>query len=227
MLRKLLSAVGLIDSTSPAVSGPSYVPYKVEASNAIYNLLFCDSPAAFMAKPNQSPTDWQLALASSPPNLSALNAIAADSAQEGRVRYMAYQRLRTAGQAVPAKHLLGVIVEVPLDGGLDTLAAFAEGGVRYINQTGKLAVVEGVSSFRTLVDQLFLAAQPLVAKIGPWTEPRRAPPEQGGVRLTFLVSDGLYFGEGPFATLQRDQMAGPIIQRATDLLRAVASMNSK
>jgi hypothetical protein len=227
MLRKFLSSVGLVASATPAVAAPPYAPYKSEASNAIYNLLFCDDPTAFAAKPGESPTDWQRTLASSPPDLPALRAMAGDRSQEGRIRYLAHRQLRFAGQAVAGKDLLGVIVEVPLGAGLDTLAAYAEGGVRYINQTGKLAVADGVSAFHPLVEKLFAAAQPLVATIGPWDKPRREPPGQGGIRLTFLVSDGLYFGEGPFSALQRDPMAGPIIHRATELLRAVANVNSK
>lgn len=139
------------------------------------------------------------------------------------MRYLAFSRLRGLGKNVPSKILLAVIVEVPLARGLDTLAAFSEGGVRYMNQSGKLVFIEGVASFRPKVQDLFAAAQPVVSRIGPWTQPRLPPPANGRVRLTLLVSDGLYFGEGPMAEMQRDAMAGPVIQRATELLQAVVS----
>jgi len=226
VLRKVLATLGLA-SASVATGAPSYSPYSLDAANAIYNLLFCDNVAAFIAKPGEKPMPWQAALASSPSDIKALQNMAADRSEEGRIRFLAYQRLRQAGHSVPTKELLGVIVEVPLDGGLDTLAAYSEGGVRYINQTGKIAVFEGVASIKPLVDGLFAASQPLVNKIGPWKDARRAPPARGNIRLTFLVSDGLYFGEGPFSVMQREQMAAPVIHKATELLHAVVAMGTK
>ena len=228
MFRKLLAAVGFsVATTAGAVANPPYSPYTSEAANAIYNLLFCDNPAAFKAKPGESPTHWQAILFSAPVDVAALQALASDASQEGRIRFLAFSRLRELGKAVQPKTLLGVIVEVSLAGGLDALAAFSEGGVRYVNQSGKLVVIEGVASFLPMVKRLFAVSEPVVARIGPWNKPRLAPPKQGNVRLTFLVSDGLYFGEGPMSVMQREAMAGPIIQQATELLQAVVAMGAK
>ena len=228
MLRKVLAAVGLgVTTASGALANPPYSPYPSESANAIYNLLFCDEPAAFRAKPGERPTPWQAVLFSIPVNVSAVEALAFDASQEGRIRYLAFSRLRELGKAIPAKTLLGVIVEVPLAGGLDTLAAFSEGGVRYVNQSGKLVVIEGVASFLPIVKRLFSVSEPVVSRIGPWDKPRLAPPKQGNVRLTFLVSDGLYFGEGPMSAMQREAMAGPIIQQATELLQAVVAAGAR
>ncbi|CAK6692615.1 hypothetical protein ICNINCKA_01248 [Synechococcus sp. CBW1107] len=58
-------------------------------------------------------------------------------------------------------------------------------------------------------------------------EARRAPPEDDTIRLTFLVSDGLYFGEGPMTGMQREPLAAPIFQRATELLQAVVAIGTK
>lgn len=224
MFRKLLAAVGLgVASVSEAAASPPYAPYASEAPNFIYNLLFCDDRAAFGAKPGEDPTAWQRTLFADPANISAIETLASDISEEGRIRYLAFSRLRELGKVVPPKTLLGVIVEVPLAGGLDTLAAFSEGGVRYINQSGKLVVIEGISSFVPMVEVLFAHSEVVVARIGPWVKPRLSPPKQDNVRLTFLVSDGLYFGEGPMAVMQRDAMAGPIIQQATRLLQAVVA----
>jgi hypothetical protein len=207
------------------VASESYRPYATEQANSIYNLLFCDDPGAFDAKPGQEPTPWQLALFST--DVPAIEALASEPSQEGRIRYLAFSRLRQLGRPVVSKQLLGVIVEVPLEGGLDTLAAFSEGGVRYINQSGKLVFIEGVPSFQSMVHRLFTAAEPVVARIGPWEGPRLAPPNQGNIRLSFLVSDGLYFGEGPMALMQRDPLAGPVIQQSVELLQAVVASGAK
>jgi hypothetical protein len=228
MLRKLLAALGLIAApTSDTGTVPPYAPYPNGATNEIYNLLFCDDPAAFRPRPGASSAAWQVALVSEPPDRSALQALVADTAQEGRVRYLACTRLRQLGQPVPNKVLLGVVVEMPLAGGLDVLAAFSEGGVRYLNQSGKLGVVEGVESLQGLVRDLLTASKAVVARIGPWDQPRRPPPAFGNVRLTFLVSDGLYFGEGPASAMEREPMAGPVIQRAAQLLQAVVAMGTE
>jgi len=37
--------------------------------------------------------------------------------------------------------------------------------------------------------------------------------------MTFLVSDGLYFGEGPFNALQKDPLGGPVLAKAAQLLQ--------
>ena len=228
MLRKFLAAIGLgAVAAGNAGASPPYAPYSESAANDIYNLLFCDSPSAFLPSAGRAPVPWQVILSSDPPNISALVSLADDSAQEGRTRYLAYTRLRALGQAVPAKRLLGVIVEMPLAGGLDTLAAYSEGGVRYINHTSKLAFFEHVPSLQPHVQRLFAASESVVTRIGPWQEPRRPPPKAGQVRLTFLVSDGLYFGEGPMATMQRDATAGPVIQKASGLLQAAVALAVK
>jgi hypothetical protein len=227
MFRKLLIAVGLSVAATADAAVPQYSPYASETANAIYNLLFCDNSAAFKAKLGESPTHWQTVLFSAPADIEALRKLASDATQEGRIRFLAYSRLRKLGKAVQPKILLGVIVEVPLAGGLDALAAFSEGGVRYVNQSGKLVVIDGVASFLPMVKRLFVVSEPVVAHIGPWDKPRLTPPKQGNVRLTFLVSDGLYFGEGPMSVMQREAMAGSIIQQAAELLQAVVATGAK
>jgi hypothetical protein len=227
MFRKLFAALGLGAAATSVVAAPPYSPYSNEAINSIYNLLFCDNLSAFQPKPDQEPASWQATLFSEPSDVRALNLLGADSHQEGRIRSLAYLRLRSGRQSVPSKVLLGVIVEVPLSAGLDTLAAYSEGGVRYINQTGKLAVFEAVPSMQPLVQNLLMASQPIVDRIGPWEHSRLPPPKSGNIRLTFLVSDGLYFGEGPMSQMQRDPMAAQVIRNATELLKHVVALGTK
>jgi hypothetical protein len=43
------------------------------------------------------------------------------------------------------------------------------------------------------------------------------------VRITFLVSDGLYFGEGPANIFFKDPMAGPVLNAATQLLQFITT----
>ena len=108
--------------------------------------------------------------------------------------------------------------------GLDVIAAFKDGRVRYINHTGKLAVFEATpSDVVAAAEHLIAVSQPIVERIGPWEKPRRPPPPKGCVRMTFLVSDGLYFGEGPLSVIQSDPLAGPVFAGAVRLLQLVTA----
>ncbi len=225
MIRNFFAALGLgVASVSGAVAAPPYSPYSNDGINRIYNLLFCDNISSFTPTANQEPPPWLATLFSEPPDIPALETFASDSSQEGRLRSLAYSRLRSTGKRVATKILLGVVVEMPLAAGLDTLAAYSEGGVRYINQTGKMAFFEGVTSLQPLVQNLFRASQMIVDRIGPWERARLPPPKSGNIRLTFLVSDGLYFGEGPTPQMQRDPAAGQVIRNASTLLNQVVTL---
>jgi len=220
MFKKILASMGMGmgNPSSTAANSATDGPYRHETANFIYQILFCDQPELFQKQGPASDAPWSLLFAGDTA-AAALRTLACDPAMDSRVRVLAWNRLRKEGEDVPAKIHLGTIVEVGLPGGLDTLAAFTDGGVRYINHTGKMSIVEGDSSiFKEEVAALLAASQPVVNAIGPWDQPRRPAPGNGMVRLTFLVSDGLYFGEGPMQQFQSDSMAGPVIAAAGTLL---------
>ncbi len=209
-------------------SPPVYSPYASSAANFMYNLLFCDRRDSFRGSEGGPPAPGRRALFSEPPDISGLTQLANDAVSaDGRIRYLAFARLREAGVPVQPKILLGVIIEVGLSDGLDTLAAFSDGGVRYINHSGRMIVVEGTDKFRPLVNRLFESASLVVARIGPWDKPRRPPPGKGTLRLTFLVSDGLYFGEGPMDGFAQDALAGPVFREGTELMQKVVATVKK
>jgi hypothetical protein len=221
MLKKLLAVFGIGGAKSSGAAAPFFKPYAEPHVNFLYNLLFCDDINLFRNdQKTQGDGPWPTLLEAQP-NLNALEQIAQNESNEGRVRKLAFNRLRAAGQTVPAKKILGVIVEVPQTHGLDVLAAFADGGVRYLNQSGKVAIFEGNAHpvVETTAKELVAVSQPVVDRIGPWDKARRPPPKRGTVRMTFLVSDGLYFGEGSFAALSSDPRGGPVLAKATQLLQ--------
>ncbi|MCL2310611.1 MAG: hypothetical protein FWC42_10180 [Proteobacteria bacterium] len=207
-------------TNSSAIVTEFYKPYPEERINFLYNLLFCDDIHLFKTHITGKEVGLWSALFAEQPDKGALRKVADDEANEGRVRALAFNRLRTLGETVPSKRLLGVIVEVPLEQGLDVLAAFSEGDVRYLNQSGKVVIFEGRGNpVEGLAKELIAVAQPVINEIGPWDKNRLPPPKAGNVRITFLVSDGLYFGEGAFAAMQQDAMAGPVLSKATQLLQ--------
>jgi hypothetical protein len=70
--------------------------------------------------------------------------------------------------------------------------------------------------------KLLAAAQDVIEQIGPWEQPRIAPPTAGMIRISFIVSDGLYFGQGPMALMEQDPMVKPVIVSSVELLKLVA-----
>jgi hypothetical protein len=212
MIKRLLAAFG---KNSSAPSSRRYAP----PHDLIYELLFCDRLELFRPTDATNVADWQKALFEQREQGSIAH-IANDPTQESRVRLLAYRWLAAQGFGVASKEVLGVVVEVGLDSGNDTLAAYADGSVRYINQSGKLAVFEGgPPEVSAQAKELARVSRATVDKIGPWEQPRREPPDRENIRLSFLVADGLYFGEGPYSLLRRDPMAADVIAAAERLLQ--------
>jgi hypothetical protein len=192
----------------------SDAPYNDEGLNKIYNMLFCDDIGAY--KGTGYPWDDLLA---NTPDVHALTVISTDKTLESRQRLLAYRMLANMNQPTGQQELLGVIVEVALESGLDVLAAFNDGTARYINHSGKLLVWDTTTiESETLIQKLYADSLKVVSQIGPWEGKRKPFPTSGMVRLSFLVSDGLYFGEGPFEVLERDGMGGPVIKSAMGLM---------
>lgn len=201
-----------------------YTPYREDATNHLYNMLFCDDASAFAPRRGPPAAPWQQVIYAQPTDIEQVRMLADDPAGEARVRALAYGTLRAHGEEVPPRQLLGVVIEVPLGEGLDVLAAYADGSVRYINQTGRVSIIESrIADIQPVVRKLLAASQAVVERIGPWGKPRLAPPQRN-VRMTFLVSDGLYFGEGPMQSLMGDAMAGPVLGNGVELLQRVVDL---
>lgn len=195
-----------------------YQPYPERLSNRVYNLLFCDIPGGYTA--------WSKGplrpLFDSAFDEKAVRAIADDKSNESRMRALAYGRLKAERCAVPPRILFGVIVETPLPRGLDTLATYTDGRIRYINGSGRRATIErDVPTLRAPRQALLSAAQDVVDELEPIAEIRSPPPPSGNVRITSVVSDGLYVGEANLEALTRDPLGGPILRAASDLMNAV------
>lgn len=192
-------------------------PYHDAGLNKIYNLLFCDSVDLYKSEASTA-YPWDTLLSDNP-EPGELTAIATDQSLETRQQLLAYHLLRAKGFPINTKKLLGVIIEVALSDGLDVLAAFSDGTCRYMNQSEKLLAWDTQTpESNQLVDQLFSDSIAIVNRIGPWNQERTPFPGQGMIKLTFLVSDGLYFGQGPLGALQNDAMAGPVINSAIGLM---------
>jgi hypothetical protein len=195
-------------------------PYKDTATNLIYNLIFCDNIELFKTntqKPYTYPFDI---LFSETSTIADYQKIIDDKNSDSRLKVLAYNRQLSKGHKPVKKELLGVIIEVGLEEGLDVLASFSDGTARYINQTGKMIIWETTDdASNNLTQDLFAKSQEIVKQIGPWDKARRPHPRKDTVRITFLVSDGLYFGEGPMDILFNDPLASPALTSGTELMQ--------
>lgn len=200
---------------------PSIEPYKDSSTNLIYNLLFCDNLNLYKGKTQQPYTYPFDILFSETSSVTDLQKIIDDKNSDPRIKVLAYNRQHASGHKPTKKELFAVIVEVGLDEGLDVLASFNNGTARYINHTGKILVWETTddAAANKITADLFVSSQNIVNQIGVWDKPRRPHPTKGNVRITFLVSDGLYFGEGPLDVLFSDPMASPALTKATALMQ--------
>jgi hypothetical protein len=195
-------------------------PFAGSAAEGLYDLLFAD--AGDRSAPASPPLDRAIADTS---DRASLRSLAGDSSAESRKRILAFRRLDALD---PAEHqerppFLGVVVEIGLDEGLDVLAAYVDGSVRYLNHAGSPFISEDSPAIRPEVTALLGAAEPVARAIGPWKEPRRPAPEKGMLRLTFLVGGEIRFGEGRITAHSVDPMGGPVFVAATRLLTNVAT----
>lgn len=193
-------------------------PYQDAGLNKVYNLLFCDNIDLYKTNAPSNDYPWDCLLADRP-DTTQVQEVATDQTLEARQRLLAYHLLLAHGSPIEQQELFAVIIEVALPNGLDVVAAFNDGTARYINHSEKLLVWETrTNDSNRLIDQLFLTSGEVVKRIGRWEGERQSFPTAENVRLSFLMSDGLYFGEGPFGALYADPMGGPVITSAINLM---------
>lgn len=198
--------------------GRAYQPYGDEGSNYLYSALFCDMPEQFADSQEVAPLFTQ------PFNEKAVRALAEDNNAESWIRAFAFGKLRQQRRPVPQRILLGVVVEAPLPRGLDTLAAYIDGRVRYVHGSGTHVIIEkDLPSTREPRGTLLHAAQDIVDELTPLLEPRSPPPAQPNVRVTAIASDGLYVGEANLEQLTSDPIGGPILRATSALIEAVVA----
>jgi hypothetical protein len=190
----------------------------------IYQGLFCDLTGVYST--NQAEPELGMVLSGETSNDALLTKAHANSVGS-RVRLLAFHQLRTHNAAVEQGILLGVVVEVALEEGLDVLAVYLDGTARYLNYSGKVIIWEAKDTeVDRLIIEVFALSEHILAQIGPWEGQRKPPPPSDHLRLSFLASDGLYFGEGPMNALFGDPMAGPVLNLLTNLMQILVERTS-
>jgi len=156
--------------------------------------------------------------------IETLQSIVRRRGLESRHYLEAWQGLREIGvapTAEEAKHVYGVVVDVPMTSGFDTLAAYEDRCARYINFSGAAIIWDAPDTrMDGHIQNLLTAGQALAYLIGPW-EGQRPPLAAREGRISLLTPSGLHFGQGPFEALTQDAMAAPVISAATELMQGL------
>jgi hypothetical protein len=206
------------------------------ATAEIRDTLFGDMPLSDWAQHDKLGSPWsdfanvkvRLESRDVPAATALLQQIAATPNLEPRHYLQAWHELRRLGRqpaATEARQLMGVVVEVSMSEGLDILAAYADHSARYFNYSGAAIIWERPdTSLDRPIDQLFEAANRILAQIGVWEAPRPPAPPKGQARINLLTPAGLFFGQAPMQALSTDSLAGPAMAAATHLMKALIAI---
>jgi hypothetical protein len=213
-----------LGAQAPEPAQARYGPYKEPGLRVIYNQLFGDDLELYRDYGARRPAAdaWKSVLASNTES-ATLRRIADDRSVETRLRLLAYSVLRAREEPVPA-FLLGVVFEFRVDGGLDALAAYADGTVRYLNHSGAGEIYEADANTAEIadeVDRLLSISEDPANEIPYSYKERLAPPSGPLVRITFLTSAGPYVSEGAMEELLERDTISPAVNAAIDLLEVV------
>jgi hypothetical protein len=155
---------------------------------------------------------------------AALHAVLDTPGLESRQYLQAWSCLRQLDRDALTdlpEHLYGVVLDVPLEQGYDTLAAYEDHTARYLNQAGGAIIWHAEdATMDALVDALLTAARPLLTTVGVW-ENARPPLTTGLARITLLTAEGLRFAEGSFEHLSADYGTGAVFTTGVALMAAL------
>jgi hypothetical protein len=205
-----------------------FKPYGKEETDFFYNQLFGDDYTLFQPRDNQPAEGLWKTLLNARASSASLKKIAEDTKAPSIQRVIALGRLRRKGTTVKPAQTLAVIVESGEDDGMDTLAAYADGTVKFINAEGTVSHMDGTHPpILKKIAALMEMGQELSKRMEAWSGPRLAPPITQMVRLTFIATDGYFFGQGPIRMLAKDEAGGPIIKQASSVFSAIIERENK
>ena len=172
--------------------------------------------------------DHAMARADVPAAEAALHAVLDTPDLESRQYLQAWSCLRQLDRdaltALPER-LYGVVLDVPLEQGYDTLAAYDDHTARYLNQAGGAIIWHAVDSeMDALVDALLAAARPLLTTVGVW-ESARPPLTAGRARVSLLTAEGLHFTEGALEQLAVDSGTSDVFTGGVALMAALINQS--
>lgn len=162
-----------------------------------------------------------MARADVPAAEAALHAVLDTPKLESRQYLQAWSCLRQLDRDALTnlpERLYGVVLDVPLEQGYDTLAAYDDHTARYLNQGGGVIVWDvRDAAIDSLIDTLLAAARPLLATVKVW-ESARPPLTADRARVSLLTAEGVHFTEGPFEQLAGGLPTAPVFAAGAALM---------
>jgi DNA-binding transcriptional regulator YhcF (GntR family) len=217
---RVFSFVGNRKSVPPAIPQMQNQPYKDGTSNLTYNSLFCDD-IRFFRNSGRLEGPWKL-LSMKDAKVDSLKSIAENSALETTARILAYNVLRSRG-IINSKEVMGVVIEVGAAGGPDVMAVYNDLRAQYISETGKVLISEdSAAEIKERIETILSISRKIIGKAEPWNKARPSPPPADEFRITFLVTDGVYVGQGKLAELNSDPVASAMVALAGELMVILA-----
>lgn len=210
-------------ATKPAnrIAMPSAAPapYTSDALNGLYNLIFCDRTELVESK-MQKPYPYPYNVLFSPTSsVEELRSVITDSGTDTRVRIVAWNKLRERSLRNKQRVVLGVVIEIGMENGLDVLAVYDDLAARYINQSGKVLVNEKADiKSGLLIAKMLKSADSLAPNMQP-ADARGAFPVKGIVKLTLITTDGLCSAEGGPDVMFQGAKTAPVLRAGTELLQ--------
>ena len=195
-------------------------------TDELYDSLFADDPDVFIKLKDHPAISW--IYENKTPTLEELEVLAEDPSVESRIRFLSLYTALQGGIKINKKVYLGTIMEVPMNHGYDVLAFYSDKRARYYNYSGKTIIYEGGrSTIDNSIEKANSVSIQVCNQIGPWDKQRLAKPNGNIWRFTFLVSDGLYFGQGPLNSLNSDEMAAAMIRSGAEVMKALMNETQK
>jgi hypothetical protein len=227
-----------IAAASAAVTRPMDAATRPAATAELEALLFADEPLEQVlaridpagAGPKEGPWPaFARALASSRQGKTAaakkeLKGILQTPQAETRVSLLAWHALRALGERPPAARAAeaqGVVIQLHNEGGLGTLAAYADGRVRWLSADGRAIARERPGADAPIdraVADLLKAAQPLIEGTPSVEQHLAREVKQNYFRITVLTFGGLHVKEGFGPHLDGRHFAAPVLNASMKLL---------
>jgi hypothetical protein len=159
-----------------------------------------------------------------------LKQVLADPTAEVRTKLWAWNALRQLGEKPPpnmANEVQGMVMEVPVENWVDTLAAYSDGRARYLNGKGGAIVWEVPEETRIspLVGTLINAAKPLVEKSPVYS--KHQPTKGDVVRISILTYGGIHIIEAKQSDITERHIMSPVYNAGTQLFLALLDENEK
>ena len=192
----------------------------------LYNTLFADDPYDFIKMKSHKAISW--IYADRTPTIDELESIANDNSIESRLRFLALYTALDFGLTISKKIYFGTIMEVPVKGGYDVLAYYSDKTARYYNFSGTSIIYEGG---KTVIDNCIEKANSAAIQVcnvlEPWEKERLPRPRGDVFRISFLVSDGLYFGNSSIKEIGNDQTVSTIFRNGVEVMKALVNETNK